>query len=162
MSTPFRLRVPRQLLDEILSQAKGELPNECCGLLAGLIDSSPSSDPVDSVDCARVGTVVWRHPLVNQAASPKEYESAPESLFEAFRHMQKHGLELLGIYHSHPTSAPIPSRKDLESNFYGDRVVHFIVSLAGPEPLIRGWWLSADAHREAEWEIIEGSGPSGT
>src|SRR5947209_1384872 len=101
---PFRLVVPRDLYDAMLAQALSERPNECCGLLAGVVEGG-------------VGRVSRRYPLVNEAASPVEYLSEPRSLFEAHRDMWKSGLDVLAVYHSHPTSAAVPSRKDVERNF---------------------------------------------
>ena len=72
MSTAFRLLLPRRLLDEMLMQAVAELPNECCGFLAGHVDAA-----------AGVARVSHRFPLVNAAASPIEYWSEERSLFEA-------------------------------------------------------------------------------
>jgi proteasome lid subunit RPN8/RPN11 len=84
-----------------------------------------------------------------------EYSSA-QSLFAATKAMRDKGEELVAIYHSHPTSEPIPSATDLERNFYGDTVVHFIIGLAGAEPLLRGWRLHEKDFDEAAWRLIEG------
>ena len=35
LSIPFRLLIPREHYGAMVVQAKAELPNECCGLLAG-------------------------------------------------------------------------------------------------------------------------------
>jgi proteasome lid subunit RPN8/RPN11 len=99
--------------------------------------------------------VVHRYPLPNEAASPTDFFSTGQELCDAVFAMRKAGLELLAIYHSHPTAAPVPSSRDLERNFYGDEVVHLIVSLAGPEPVVRGWWLGANDFHEAAWEVRE-------
>src|SRR5262245_15006664 len=97
LSTPFQLLLPRPIYQEMVAQARSELPNECCGLLAGNIVSRGRR---------RVGQVVRCYALVNAAASPVEYLSEPRSMFQAVRDMERRGLELLAIYHSHPTSAP--------------------------------------------------------
>jgi [CysO sulfur-carrier protein]-S-L-cysteine hydrolase len=125
----------------MVEHAQAELPNECCGLLAGVRDG----------DTLRVEA--W-HPLVNEAGSPIEYH-AEKSLFQAVKEMREHGHDIVAIYHSHPSSAPVPSKKDMQRNFYGDAVVHFIVGLDGPEPVLRGWWLQEDEFDEAVWEIVE-------
>jgi proteasome lid subunit RPN8/RPN11 len=140
------LQLPRRFLVEMVHQARAELPNECVGLLAGRL--------VEAVE-VRAGRVERRYPLVNEAASPTKYLSDPGSMFAAHKDMRAHGLELLAIYHSHPTSEPVPSRPDLENNYYGPEVVHFIVSLSGPEPWVRGWWLTDRDYREAEWDEVE-------
>jgi proteasome lid subunit RPN8/RPN11 len=141
---PFRLQLPRRFYAEMLTRALAELPNECVGLLGGSLT-------VEETTGQRVGRVVRHYPLTNEAGSPKEYYSAP---FAAFRDMRAMGTELLAIYHSHPTSEPIPSRTDLERNYYGSDVVHFIISLKDAEPRMRGWWLGETDYREAEWDWI--------
>ncbi|MFO0823167.1 MAG: Mov34/MPN/PAD-1 family protein, partial [Gemmataceae bacterium] len=59
-------------------------------------------------------------------------------------------LELLAIYHSHPTSAPVPSRRDIERNSYGESVAHVIISLADAATVVKAWWLTPTDYREAE------------
>jgi proteasome lid subunit RPN8/RPN11 len=122
----------------MIEQARSERPNECCGLLAGVVEGG-------------VGRVVARFPLVNALASPTRFEAEPKSLFDAVRGAERQGLEVLALYHSHPTSAPVPSRYDLEWAVYWSHVVTLIVSLATEPPTVRGWWLSETDSREAEW-----------
>ena len=138
MSTSFRLLLPAQLYKEMIAQARAELPNECCGLLAGRVE-------------AGMGRVEARYSLINAAASPVEYLSDSQSMFDAVRAMRKLGIDILAVYHSHPTSEAIPSRTDRERN-YSEDVMNLIVSLKG-EPEVRAWWLTAETFREAEWEI---------
>jgi [CysO sulfur-carrier protein]-S-L-cysteine hydrolase len=90
--------------------------------------------------------------LKNEANSPVEFISEPRSMFDAVREMQKLGLDILAVYHSHPTSDPVPSRKDLDCN-YSSEVQNLIISLKMQHPVIRAWWLNADGYREADWEI---------
>src|SRR5262245_60557524 len=136
---PFRLVVPCDLHEAMIAQALAERPNECCGLLAGVVADG-------------VGRVSRRYPLVNEAASPVEYLSEPRSLLQAHRDMWKSNLDVLAVYHSHPTSHPVPSRKDLERNF-SEEVVNLIISLAQDPPRVRAWWLVASDYREADWEV---------
>jgi proteasome lid subunit RPN8/RPN11 len=133
--------LPREIYEEMITQAVAELPNECCGLLAGHIHGRE-----------RTAQVARRYPLVNGAASPTEYWSEPAGHFAADREMRQLGLVLLAIYHSHPSSDPIPSRKDLERNYYGPDIVNFIISLKDGRPRMRGWWLSERTFQEAEWQ----------
>jgi len=147
---PFRLQIPRIFYDRMLAQALAELPNECCGLLAGrLVAEGPS------VPAKRLGRVEQGYPLVNAAASRMEYDADPKGIIAAHRDMRQRGLDILAIYHSHPTTDPVPSRKDIERAYYGEGVVSLIISLKGDEPRVRGWWLSEQGYREAEWESTE-------
>jgi proteasome lid subunit RPN8/RPN11 len=145
---PFRLRVPPDLFAAMVSQALEEQPLECCGLLAGVLEGPSEADGPG----VWVGRVVERYPLVNAAASPVEYWSSDKSMFAAHRGMRERGLEILAVYHSHPTSPPVPSRTDLARNYYPD-AVSLIVSLTTTPPTVRGWWLTDQDYREAEWEI---------
>jgi len=64
----------------------------------------------------------------NAARNPAtEYEIAPKELFQLTREIRAAGLELLGIYHSHPNGQNEPSPRDIEQAYYPD-VAYFIVS----------------------------------
>ena len=176
MSTPFQLIVPRSIYDDMIAQARSELPNECCGILAGRVRESGVGDQGSEVRGQRsevrsqesgvrsqesdthaslpVITVVRRYALVNAAASPTEYLSDARSMFEAVRDMRGVGIEIVAIYHSHPTSAPVPSRTDLERNSSPD-VMNLILSLQDGEPQVRSWWLEEHNFREADWRLAE-------
>jgi proteasome lid subunit RPN8/RPN11 len=134
----------------MISQAYSELPNECCGFLAGNIHA-PSLTTHGSLP---VGRVERRFPLANSAENPKKYEASSKSLIEAHVEMRRQGIHELAIYHSHPTSAPVPSRTDLERNYYPS-VVHIIISLKDGEPQTRGWWLEENGYREADWHLSD-------
>jgi [CysO sulfur-carrier protein]-S-L-cysteine hydrolase len=147
VSIPFRLVLPTHIRDEMIAHAKAEFPNECCGQLAGHI----GADAIAWVDQG--------YPLVNSAASPIKYRSEGKDLFAAFRDMRERGLELLAIYHSHPSSDPVPSATDLKENYYGSKIVNFIISLKGDTPVIRGWLLGEAAFSEAEWDLTSDNVP---
>ena len=139
MTDPFRLTIPRAIYDAMVAHAQAELPAECCGLLAGTVE-------------AGVGRATQHFPLVNALTSPTEFESDARSMFAAHKAMRAAGTDILAIYHSHPTSDPIPSRRDRERS-YDDQVVNLIIGLSRAEPDVRGWWLTADGVREAVWEV---------
>jgi proteasome lid subunit RPN8/RPN11 len=126
----------------MIAQAFAELPNECCGLLAAKLENSGGLIRVER-----------HYPLVNALASPVEYLSEDRSMFAAVRDMLSNGLDIVAVYHSHPTSEPVPSGKDRERNYSPD-VVNFIISLKELTPVVRGWWLTETDHREAEWECV--------
>jgi [CysO sulfur-carrier protein]-S-L-cysteine hydrolase len=149
----FRLQLPRRFYEEMVAHARSAFPNECCGLLAGV--RSQESGARSQEGETPIGHVSRHYPLLNELASPTEYISEPKSHVAADKDMRKEGLELLAIYHSHPSSDPVPSRKDIERNYYGNEVVHFIISLKDQEPLMRGWHLSETSYCEAEWEWTE-------
>jgi [CysO sulfur-carrier protein]-S-L-cysteine hydrolase len=137
-STPFtRLAIPATVLDEVVAHARETLPNECCGLLAGRVEGC-------------VGVVTARFSIGNDLASPTAYHTNARDLLAAFRAMRDGKLELLAVYHSHPTSEAVPSRRDVAENTYGDTVVHLIVGLAHAAPEVRAWWITEEGYRQAE------------
>lgn len=140
--TPIRLVIPRTAFDAMLAHARSVLPNECCGFLAGIGES----------DVARVSEV---HPLVNSLASRTEFETEPRSLFAAYRAMRTTRTDVLAIYHSHPTSEPVPSQKDLTRNTYGPNVAWVIIGFADSEPDVRVWWLTESGFTVTAWNIAE-------
>ena len=139
MSPRFRLSIPRSLFEAMLAHARAELPAECCGLLAGKVE-------------AEVGRVTQHLPLVNALGSKTEYESEPRSMFAAYKAMRAAGTEMLAVYHSHPTSDPVPSRRDIERS-YDETVVNLIIGMKGPEPDVRAWWIAASGAMQAEWGV---------
>jgi proteasome lid subunit RPN8/RPN11 len=141
MNAPFRLSIPKAIYDAMIAHAYAELPAECCGLLAGKISNG-------------IGQVSEHFPLVNALKSPTEYESDAPSMFAAHKAMRASGTEVLAIYHSHPTSEPIPSQRDLERS-YAEKVVNLIIGLRGATAEVRGWWLNADSAIEAKWAVVE-------
>ncbi|MBA2226894.1 M67 family metallopeptidase [Thermogemmata fonticola] len=128
-SYPFdQLLVPQGLHFQLIHHARLALPHECCGLLAGRIHRGQAF-------------VTHVFPLGNALASPTAYLTDPRDLLHAFRSLRQLRCDLLAFYHSHPTSPPWPSRRDLEQNTYGSEVLHVIVSLAEEEPEIAAWRL---------------------
>jgi proteasome lid subunit RPN8/RPN11 len=75
-------------------------------------------------------------------------------MFEAVRDMRRQGIDILAIYHSHPTSAPVPSRTDMERNYSPD-VVNLIISLKNKAPETRAWWLTEKDFHEADWRLSD-------
>jgi len=138
----FLLRIPDLLYEEMLAHAIGELPNECCGLLVGTIN-----------DEGTVGEVTHRYPLVNALQSATEFLSEPKNMFAAQKDMRSRGIKELAVYHSHPSTAPTPSKRDLERN-YAISVMNLIIGFAGGSPEVRGWWLTDESFYEGEWEVV--------
>ncbi len=126
----------------MLEQARSEFPNECCGLLAGKYEGPE-----------RLAEV--RAPLVNVHSQPESrYAANPLEVLRNNREFRESGRDLLATYHSHPTSGPFPSRTDMEQSM-GEGIIHFIISLVGDEPVMRGWWLSPERYDPADWDLVD-------
>lgn len=108
---PEIVEIPDRILDAILAHARAELPNECCGLLIGSALALEDSRPARNLD-----------------ASPTSYLIDPADHFAAIRAARASGRRVVGAYHSHPASPPVPSARDLaEASF--PRFIYLIVSL---------------------------------
>lgn len=95
----------------MIAHARRDASVECCGLLAG-----------------RNGAITQIFPAANAAENPAtSYEIAPREIFERMREMRAAGIEMLGIYHSHPNGKNEPSPRDIEQAYYFE-AAYFIVS----------------------------------
>ena len=133
------MRVPQELLDEIVAHSRDDAPNECCGLIGG-----------------RAGRASSVHRAENLYPSPLRFEIAnPVPLLRA---IEEAGEELVGIYHSHTRSAAYPSQTDVNMARGWPDPLWVICSLADPdEPVVRAYSIRDDAVEEVELEPI-GSG----
>jgi proteasome lid subunit RPN8/RPN11 len=95
------VEIRRAVLEAILRHADEERPNECCGLLIG------TAGRVERAARAR-----------NLHASPTRYQVDPADHFAAIRAARADGLAVVGAYHSHPASPPVPSATDLAEALY--------------------------------------------
>lgn len=101
------------MLAELDAHARAERPNECCGLLLGRDD--------------RVTRSVRTR---NLRASPTRYLIDPQDHFAAIRAARREGLRVVGAYHSHPASPPVPSMTDLAEAI--DRELVYVIVSPGP------------------------------
>lgn len=131
------LRLPQRLYQTLLEEARRNLPNECCGLLAG------HGLEVERIFRAR-----------SALASPTAYEIRPRELFEIFRTLRAEKLELVGIYHSHPTGDNAPSARDRVRAYYPG-AAYLIVSPRqdAPQP-VRAFFIREGSVRELPVEVV--------
>jgi proteasome lid subunit RPN8/RPN11 len=124
------VRIRGEVADALLAHARTEAPLECCGLLLG------AADRVDAAVPAR-----------NLLASATRFRVDPRAHFEALGLARERGLAVVGAYHSHPASAPVPSPRDLAEASYPD-FLYLIVGL--PDRLLRGYRLVEGNFRAVE------------
>ena len=91
--------------DVMVSHAENTYPNECCGAMIGTIDGSEK-------------TVSVAVPLVNAFTGEQgaRYELRQEDLLRADTEARQRGLDLIGIFHSHPDCDAYFSKTDLENS----------------------------------------------
>jgi proteasome lid subunit RPN8/RPN11 len=131
------VKISRALVDEMVAHAREDLPNECCGMVAGLDG--------EAIEVIRVE---------NAAASPLRYEMDPKAQYEAWKSIEDGGRELLAIYHSHTKSAAYPSQTDVNQAVAWPDQVYVIVSLADEDaPDVKGYFLKDLRIADAEISI---------
>jgi proteasome lid subunit RPN8/RPN11 len=143
------LQIPKTIVDEMISHARAEAPNECCGLLSG------KGGVVSEI--YKTGNLPADDPAVTDLKVPPDrrfrYVMDPKEQLRAFKEMRKNGTELLGIYHSHPHSPAYPSSTDIRLAFYTD--AHYvIISLEKETPEIRAYRMIDQKITEAAINLL--------
>ena len=115
-----------------------QAPLEACGLLAG------KNDRVEAVLRVR-----------NAAQSPARFRMDPQEQYNAFMWIEDSGLDLVGIYHSHPSGPVIVSPTDINEAAY--EAVHVIWSRTEADWTARGFWIEAEEITEVSLQVLENS-----
>ena len=76
---------------KLSDHAKNYLPNESCAILLGITNGEKITLKKSVI-------------VENADASPVEFSIKPDQLFSTYANAEKDGLEVIGIFHSHPTS----------------------------------------------------------
>jgi proteasome lid subunit RPN8/RPN11 len=122
------------------------MPHEACGLLGG-----------------RQNRVERVFRIRNADASGISYCFDPREQLKVMREIEKSGLQMSAVYHSHPSSSACPSQVDLERAFFpGTRelsypdTAHLIVGFPAGEQEVRAYMITQDGAREIK-VVIKGS-----
>jgi proteasome lid subunit RPN8/RPN11 len=125
----YPLEIPDALWQTMLMHVTACLPEEACGLVATgrkePVSSHASELPVPMMRAAAI------LPIENELHSPVRYRMAPAEQLKAFYWLEEHGLELGGIFHSHPKGPDQPSATDL-AEFAYPGVLMLILSPINP------------------------------
>jgi proteasome lid subunit RPN8/RPN11 len=95
------ITIEKAAWDVMVAHAESTYPNECCGVMLGKGKTVSEAKALDNV---YVG------------AQEDRYEIRPEDLLAADRDARKRGLDIVGIFHSHPDCAAYFSKTDLENS----------------------------------------------
>ena len=134
------MRIGRRLLDEIVTHAREDAPNECCGLISG-----------------RNGRATAVHRARNEFESPLRYNVHPQDLIRIITEIDGRGEELAGIYHSHTGSEAYPSQTDINLAANWPDPLYVICSLTEPEqPVVRAFSIREDRAEEVELVVDDG------
>jgi [CysO sulfur-carrier protein]-S-L-cysteine hydrolase len=120
----------KNMIDHVAAQA----PLEACGLLAG------RDSKVEKIFLVQ-----------NQAHSAIRYVMNPIEQLTAFAWIDSNGMDLLGIFHSHPTGPATVSATDIAEAAYA--VVHVILARVDENWHARGFWIEGNDYTEAILQI---------
>ncbi|MGQ0601631.1 MAG: M67 family metallopeptidase [Anaerolineales bacterium] len=122
----------------VTEQLTRELPNEACGLLAG------------------VGGVVQHvYPIENIRRSPVAYEMQPEQQIRTMDEIEARGWEITAIYHSHPAGPSVPSPTDIAEAYYPESLYLICSADARGAWVGRAFRIENGTVTEVPVEIVE-------
>ena len=135
------LTLPAEVAQAMLDHARGELPNEACGLVSGSL---------------LTGLAVEFHPARNTERSPLRYTVHPDDLLRITLEIEDADRDLVGIFHSHTHTPAVPSATDLRESMYPDPF-YVLATLADPdatpEGALRAWRIRKGAGTEVALRI---------
>lgn len=99
------IRIEPEAWTAMLAHAEKAYPYECCGAMLGSTDAGEK----------RVSRAVALENAYAGAQNAR-YEIKPEDLLEADRAARRDGLDLIGIYHTHPDCDSYFSETDLKNS----------------------------------------------
>ena len=118
----------------MIAYVDSHAPLESCGLLAGR----------DS----KVEAVLE---VTNQAQSPLRYVMDPIEQLHAFEWIESNQMDLLAIFHSHPTGPETVSPTDIADSAYA--VVNVILARVDGSWRARGFWIKDGAYDEVILQV---------
>lgn len=118
------------LLHQIVLDVKAQTPQEACGLLFGT-----------------EYTIRRVHPIANTASDPvNHFLLNPQEMLRTLYQAERENLELVGIYHSHPASPPLPSQEDIQvARLHYPGLTHLILSLQDNRVSYTAWHIATDS-----------------
>ena len=131
------LTLTKEQYQKMIAYVESHLPLEACGLLAG--------------HDSKVEIVLE---VTNQAQSAVRYVMDPIEQLKAFEWIDSNKLDLIGIFHSHPTGPETVSPTDVAEAAYA--VVYVILA---PVDNARGWrarsfWIEDGAYNEVTLQVL--------
>jgi proteasome lid subunit RPN8/RPN11 len=137
------MKTSPDILDRIRAHGADAYPEEGCGFLLGTVTDDGTN------------RVTALHRATNRRTENRErrYELTADDYRAADNAAQEQGLDVVGIYHSHPDHPARPSKTDLaEATFPGYTYVIVSVHDGTPEALT-AWTLAPDRSEFQREEI---------
>lgn len=137
----------------IRTHAESTYPNECCGLLLGLVTANVKTlVEVLPVQNAWISEAEDYWPEQKQLTETRRYAISPADMLKAMKYGRDRSLEIIGIYHSHNDCPAVPSEFDRAGAW--PQYSYIIVSvIQGSQIDLNSWILDGEGNFQAE-EIL--------
>lgn len=132
------MKISHTLLGKIHAHLEAGYPNEACGILLGREDTVTEVVPADNT---------------RSDSAHNRYLIDPRDYLRIERDADRRGLQLLGIYHSHPDCPPRPSQYDLEHAW--PNLSYLIVSVEKGRATTALCWRLRDDRSQFDPELLE-------
>ncbi len=128
----MKVVVPGEILERMRRHGEETYPHECCGFMLG-----SAEDGLQRI------TEIRSQPNERTDSRENRFVISPEQFKAAETYARKTGLQLVGIYHSHPDSPARPSEYDRDHAW--PWFSYIIVSVkAGKAAEAKAWQLRDD------------------
>ncbi len=133
----MELNLKRKDWNGMRAHVRAHAPLEACGLLAG------KNNFVEKVLL-----------IENQAKSRVKFRMDPKEQLKAFNWIELNGLDLVGIFHSHPAGPETVSATDIEEAAYA--ITQVVWSRTEDDWIARGFWIENKQVTEVKLKVIDG------
>ncbi|UOQ45224.1 M67 family metallopeptidase [Halobacillus salinarum] len=127
--------IPQSIYQEMIKHGYSSLPYEACGFLAG------KENLVQSI---------WT--MENELKSDRRFFVNKQVVKNNLEQIKNRGEQVMAVYHSHPTTAPVPSWSDL-AHHMDQKIKMMIVSFKYPSPKVKCYQITPSSFRESPFLI---------
>ncbi len=140
------LTLSKEIHEAIKAHGQASYPFEGCGLLLGQADNGKNI-----VQEIRPMKNVWP----NEAEKPIRFSIDPSAWQKVELEAMMAGLDVIGIFHSHPDDVPVASPRDLAWASWPGYSYLITQVLKGKPTYSQSWQLAGDRSGFIEEEIVE-------
>lgn len=141
LAEPFHVLLKSSALEQINEHGNAGFPDEICGFLYG--------------KDLEIREITHTQPVLNskEGDQRRRFEISPLDYIQAERFALENGLDLLGVYHTHPNHPAIPSEHDLvQAVPYFSYIILSVQNGIAAE--IRSWRIDDFSGKFGEEKII--------
>jgi len=115
------IKIKKEIVEQLFVHANKDKPLEACGYLA-----------------EKDGVICQHFEMKNADQAEDHFALDPVEQFSVLKQTRKLGLDIRGVYHSHPATPARPSEEDIELA-YDPTVSYVIVSLVDQKETIKSF-----------------------